>query len=90
MVIDTTPLKFILTLEYKRRKVVLAFESMHQTKFSIVLFMNGLWVVLPFEFVDMTKSYDMTFQMNATRQKTFPEYFDARRNIQVQVSSFQV
>ena len=49
--IDTTLLKFILTLEYKRRTVVLAFESMDQTKFSIVLFMNGLRVVLPFEFV---------------------------------------
>ena len=47
MVNDTTLLKFILTLEYKRRKVVLAFESMDQTKFFVVLFMNGLRVVPP-------------------------------------------
>ena len=48
MVNDTTLLKFILTLEYiKRRKVVPAFESMDQTKFFIVLFMDGLRVVLP-------------------------------------------
>ena len=46
MVNDTTLLKFILTLEYKRRKVVLAFESMDQTKFFVVLFRNSLRVVL--------------------------------------------
>ena len=37
MAIDTTSLKYILTLEYERRKVVLAFESVDQTKFTIVL-----------------------------------------------------
>ena len=83
MVIDTTLLKFILTIEYERRQVVLAFESVDQTKFSIVLFMNGLRVVLPFEFVDRTKSYYVTFQMKATKQKTYPEYFHVGRNIQV-------
>ena len=88
--IDTTLLKFILTFEYERRKVILAFESMDQTTFSVVLFMNRLSVVLPFEFVDRTRSYYVTCQMKATKQKTFPEYFDVRRNIQVQVSSFQV
>ena len=51
MVIDTTLLKFFLTLAYERSKVVLGFESMDQTKFSIVFFMNGLRVVLPFEFL---------------------------------------
>ena len=48
MVIDTTLLKFILTLEYERRNVVLAFESM---EFSILLLMNGLRVVLPCKFL---------------------------------------
>ena len=47
MVNDTTLLKFILTLEYKRRKVVLAFDSMDQAKFFVVLFLNGLRVVPP-------------------------------------------
>ena len=36
--IDTTLLKFILTLAYERRTLVLAFESMDQTKFSIVFY----------------------------------------------------
>ena len=36
--IDTTLLKFILTLAYEWRTVVLAFESMDQTKFSIVFY----------------------------------------------------
>ena len=90
MVIDTTLLKFILTLEYEQRKVVLAFESVDQTKFFMVLFVNGLRVVLPLEVVDRTKSYYVTFEMKATKQKTFPEYLDVRRDIQVQVSSFQV
>ena len=38
MVIDTTLLKFILTLAYERSEVVLAFESMDQAKFSIVFY----------------------------------------------------
>ena len=58
--IDTTLLKFILTLEYKRRTVVLAFESTDQTKFSIVLYMNGLRVVLPFEFVLGGNAYNLS------------------------------
>ena len=47
MVNDTSLLRFILTLEHKRFKVVLGFESMDQTKFFVVLFMNGLRVILP-------------------------------------------
>ena len=72
MVIDTTLLKFILTLEYERRKVVLALESMDHWDEVLHSFIYE-WPKggSTFDFVDRTKSYGMTFQLKATKQKHF-------------------